>query len=266
MEADEAFATLKCDGRTWAVASVHGEASRLKAINKAIVEHFKPGDNLVYLGNMIGRGSAVAETIDELLLTRRHLMAANGAESSNIVFLRGGQEEMWQKLLTLQFAGSPKDVLSWMIGHGVDATLAAYGSSAQEGMAAAEDGVMGLTQWTSSLRAALRKHDGHTALLSSLKRAAFFENSALLFVNTGIDVLRSLNEQEDTFWWGGGDFNAIQSPYGKFRMIVRGYDSKKGGFRFTHHTATLDNKCGSGGPLEAVCFNPDGTVAERFEA
>lgn len=266
MEVDEAFATLKCDGRTWAVASVHGEATRLKAIDKAIIEHFKPGDNLIYLGNMIGRGDAVAETIDELLLTRRRLMAEKGASSENIIFLRGGQEEMWQKLLTIQFASDPKDVLSWMINHGVEGTLAAYGSSGKEGMEAAEDGVMGLTHWTNSLRATLRKHDGHTTLLSSLKRAAYFDNSVLLFVNAGIDPAQALEEQEDTFWWGGGNFDAIASPYANFKMIVRGYDSKKGGFRFTAHTATLDNKCGAGGPLEAVCFNADGSVAERFEA
>jgi len=265
LEMGDAFAALKCDGRTWAVASIHGDAVRLRAINKAIADHFQPGDNLVYLGNMIGRGAQVVETVDELLLMRRRLMA-DGVDSNRIVFLRGGQEEMWQKLLTIQFCADAKDVLAWMLGHGIGPTLEAYGSSPAEGMAALEEGVMGLTHWTNSLRLTLRDYDGHTAFYSSLKRAALLDNSRLIFVNAGLDPTRSLADQEDRFWWGGGDFDAIDAPCCGFDMVVRGYDSKKGGFRFSPHTATLDNRCGAGGPLEAVCFNADGTIAERFEA
>jgi len=263
---EEAFAALKCSGRVWAVPSIHGEADRLRAINKAVFDNFDPGDNLVYLGNMIGRGPAVGETLDEVLLMRRRLMAEKGAEPRNIVFLRGGQEEMWQKLLTIQFAADPKNVLDWMVDHGIESTLQAYGASASEGLKAAEEGIMGLTHWTNELRARLRKRDGHTALLSALKRAAFLDNQALLFVNTGVDFSKSLAEQDDTFWWGAGDFDAIEEPYGGFGLIVRGYDSKNRGVRFGPYTATLDSLCGRGGALEAVCFSADGTIQERFEA
>jgi len=266
METEDAFSTLASDGRDWAVPSIHGEAGRLKAINEAMFKGFRPTDKLVYLGNMIGHGPWVRETIDELLLMRRRLMSEKGVDPKDVVFLRGGQEEMWQKLLVLQMAADPAGVFKWMVGHGIEATLNAYGSSAAEGLDAAEHSVIKLTRWTNMLRDRLRENDGHTTFFSSLKRAARLQNNALLFVNADINSKVPLSEQADTFWWGGGDFDDIEEPYSGFAMVVRGYDPKRRGIQFTAYTATLDNLCGRGGVLEAVCFGADGTIQERFEA
>ncbi|MGY8994381.1 MAG: hypothetical protein ACKVK8_09575, partial [Rhodospirillales bacterium] len=82
---------------------------------------------LIYLGNLIGRGGGVLACIDEALVFRRALLAQRGADSNSVVYLRGGQEEMWHKLLQLQFASDPSDVLKWMMAQGVAATLEAYG-------------------------------------------------------------------------------------------------------------------------------------------
>ena len=65
------------------------------------------------------------------------IMAIRGVLASDLVYLRGAQEEMWQKLLQLQFAPNPQDVLRWMLGQGVETTLRAYGGAAEVGLSAA---------------------------------------------------------------------------------------------------------------------------------
>ena len=73
--ADEKFARLRPGRRIWAVASIHGEAERLGRLHDRIAERFRDGDRIVYLGNYLGRGSAVAATLDELLDFRRRVLA-----------------------------------------------------------------------------------------------------------------------------------------------------------------------------------------------
>jgi hypothetical protein len=107
------FADLLQPRRIWAIGAIHGDVVRLGAIHQEIGRRFTPGDRLVYLGNMLGRGPAVADTIDEILAFRLALLAAPGMKVEDIVYLRGAQEEMWQKLLQLQFAPNPAEVLGW---------------------------------------------------------------------------------------------------------------------------------------------------------
>jgi hypothetical protein len=124
-----AFAVLPDARRNWAIASIFGESDHLAAMHAALSKRIRPEDNLVYLGNFLGRGNVVA-TVHELLLFRRILMAARLDEGhGEIVYLRGSQEEMWHKLLQMQFAPNPREVLEWMISQGVGPTLAAYGGS-----------------------------------------------------------------------------------------------------------------------------------------
>ena len=44
----------------------------------------------------------------------------------DIVFLRGAQEEMFSKLLQLQIAPNPSEIIDWIFSHGVDQTLLSY--------------------------------------------------------------------------------------------------------------------------------------------
>lgn len=259
------FATLRGDGRVWGVAAVHGEVDRLEALHLALAERFRPGDQIVYLGNYFGYGPAVRATVDELLLFRRRLMALGGAASEDVVFLRGAQEEMWQKLLQLQFAPNPAQVLHWMVERGIGATLAAYGGSADEGLLCAREGILALTKWTSGLRRTVRDFDGHTALMSVLRHAAFTGEEGLLFVPAGVDPGRPLSAQSDSFWWGGSAFASIAEPYGGFRRVVRGFDHARGGPVFGEFTATIDGGCGFGGPLVAACFAPGGEILDTIE-
>ena len=260
------FARLGHPRRIWAVGSVHSEVGRLSVLHDTILEQFRIRDRLVYLGNLVGRGAAIRETVDETLRFRRVLLSLSGMVPDDIVFLRGQQEEMWQKLLQLQFAHDPLRVLDWMASQGVSATLAAYGGRLEEGRAAARDGAVVLTRWTNTLREGMRRFDGHTSFFAALKRAAFTEPPGVLLVSAGLDTGQPLNTQGDQFWWGGGRFNEIADGYDGHRRIVRGFDPMGGGLTVADAIATIDGNCGRDGTLLAGLFDADGTVLDVLEA
>jgi serine/threonine protein phosphatase 1 len=263
---DQKFAILHPTERCWAVAAVHGEAARLRELHGRLGQRFRPGDNLIYLGNVLGRGAHIAETVDEALSFRRSVLARPGVFADDIHFLRGAQEEMWHKLLQIQFARNPAEILRWMSDQGIGATLAAYGGRIEDGLDAGMQGAVALTAWTSRLRAAMRGRQGHNAFMSALRRAAFTADDTLLFVHAGIDPDRPLSEQADSFWWGGYDFERADFRYGSFRRVVRGFDSRNRGVEIGSVTATIDGGCGQGGPLVAACFGAGGEVLEMIEA
>ncbi len=260
------FAVLKAARRVWAVAAVHGEAARLDRLHALIWERLRDGDGLVYTGNILGRGEDPAGALDRAILFRRAVIARPRAIVEDVAFLRGAQEEMWSKLLQLQFAPNPREVLDWMLANGMAATLAAYGGDEAEGRDAARKGVMALTHWTQRLRGAQNARPGHSHLFAALRRAAYTDDGRLLFVNAGIDTARPLEAQADSFWWGGGRFGSMAEPYGGFLKVVRGYDPSHGGPARGPHAITLDGGCGFGGPLVAACIDAGGEVADWIEA
>lgn len=258
----ERFARLRGASRIWAVAAIHGEAARLARLHESLWPRLRAGDRVVYLGNYLGRGPDIPGTVAELLAFRCAVLAKPGGFACNVVFLRGAQEEMWQKLLQLQFASAPREVFSWMLQHGVGETLAAYGADVERGMQACREGAMGLTRWTAGLRQAMHAAPGHTQLMTALRRAAFSE--ALLFVSAGLDFSRPLDAQGDAFWWGGGRF-LDAGPFPGFRRVIRGYDPRHAGLVETPDAVSLDAGCGFGGPLLAACFDPEGRILEMLE-
>ncbi|WP_157089280.1 metallophosphoesterase family protein [Oceanibaculum pacificum] len=262
----EKFAVLRAGTRFWAVAAIHGEAERLMRLHDLLAPRLVDGDRLVYLGNLIGHGTRIAETMDELLRFRIGFLARPRVFAADVAYLRGNQEEMWDKLLQLQFAPSPPEVLGWMLRQGLEGTLAAYGSSTAEAMGVARQGAVAISRWTGQLRARMQAHGGHARLLSGLKRAAYSEAGGLLFVNAGIDPARPLTAQSDSFWWGGGSFGRIASPYAGFTRVVRGFDPSHGGAAEGEFTATIDAGCGFGGPLAAACFDEQGALLDWIEA
>ena len=258
------FARLGKPRRIWAVGAVHGDVHRLAALHDDIGPRFSPGDRLVYLGNLIGVSDAVTETLDEVLGFRRALLALPGMLVTDIVFLRGAQEEMWEKLLQLQFAPNPSEVLDWMLSQGVAETLRAYGGRPDEGLSAARDGAVQLTRWTNRLREAVRARPGHYPIFSALRRAAF-NDQGMLCVNANVDVSRPLAAQGDSFWWGGARFAEIASPYETFARIVRGFDPANNGIVIGDYFASLDAGCGRGGHLAAAVFDPAGAILDLIE-
>ena len=259
------FAVLKGGQRVWAIGAVHGEVEQLVALHDALASQLQPGDQVVYLGNMIGRGSAVLETLDEAIGFRTLFLARPGAHLCDIVHLRGAQEEMWQKLLQLQFATDPRQVLSWMLQQGVGATIDAYGGDKEAAQRAAGSGVVGITRWSSELRGKMQSQPGHSQLFAALRRAAFSDDGTLLCVSAGLAPDRPLDAQKDSFWWGAAAFSRMTEPYGGYKRILRGIAPDHPGLLLDDFRATLDGGCGFGGPLIAGCFAPDGSLAGRIE-
>lgn len=266
---DRSFiASIPMGRRIWAVPSIHGEKDALEALHERLATRFRPGeDRLVYLGNYLGRGPDILGTIDELLRFRRAALAGAGAEPWDIIYLRGAQEEMWWKLLKLQIANAPADVLKWMMAHGVDATLSAYGCDIEDGLRHCRGGTMALTRWTGKLRKAMQAQPGHSELLTSLWRAATTGDGGMLFVHASVDPSRPLSMQGDIFWWDDGTFEQIEQPVQGFAKVIRGYDNDHLGPSLEReHSATLDAGCGFSGPLVAACFDPGGQLVDAIDA
>jgi serine/threonine protein phosphatase 1 len=260
------FATLRRARRVWAVAAIHGEAERLNDLHDQLAERLSEGDRLVYLGNYMGRGAAVADTIDALLEFRREVLAAPGMFACDIAYLRGQQEEMWQKLLQLQLAVGPAEVLEWMLEQGLGATLAAYGGDSEEARRRARAGALELARWSNELRRNMQARAGHVELMTGLRRAAQTEDGALLFVHAGIDPSRPLDAQGDAFWWSTEGFADLDAPFAGCRKVVRGFEPEHGGIAIGPFSATIDAGCGFGGPLACVCFDAEGAEIGRIEA
>ena len=264
--ADGKFARIRGARRIWAVAAIHGEAERLSRLHDQIAARFADGDRIVYLGNYLGHGGAVIATISELIDFRSRIMARPRGFTCDVVFLRGAQEEMWQKLLQLQFAQNPGEVLGWMVRNGIEATVQAYGADLGQGYAASRDGPRTITRWTTGMRNAMNARPGHTALLSTLRHAALTQDGELLFVNAGIDPKRPLPEQADAFWWAPMDILELSAPFGGFRRVIRGFDRDRRGLVQSDFAVSLDGGAGRGGPLLAALFAPNGEVLQSLEA
>ena len=263
---DARCARLRGARRIWAVAAIHGEAERLSRLHDRIAQRFEGGDRIVYLGNYLGRGSRVAATIDELLDFRRRVLARPRGYACDVAFLRGAQEEMWQKLLQLQFASNPGEVLDWMVREGVEATVQAYGGELRQGFAASRDGPRTMTRWTSALRDAMNVAPGHTALFATLRHAAMTEDRQLLFVHAGVDASRSLAAQNDAFWWGERDILDLTARFDGFGRVIRGFDRQQRGLVEREFAVSIDGGAGRGGPLLAAAMDSNGAVLELLDA
>ncbi len=266
---DARFALMGTPRRVWAIPAIHGDLERLMGLHDSLLPVLCPGDRIVYLGNYAGPGSDPCGTIDEILTFRRLVLALPGMMAHDIVYLRGIQEEIWNKLLQIQFCNNPYDVMIWMYGQGVAHTLAAYGHDPQDGLNAAQEGVMSLTRWTGRLRQTLRRYKGHEIFATQQRRAGLTSENIscpLLFVHAGLDPRKSLLDQGDNFWWGAPQFNAMRDAYAPFRKVIRGYDPARQGLKIDRITATIDGGCGFGGPLVCAGFDRQGAVFELLEA
>ena len=250
--------TLNATQRIWAVPAVLGQAEALRALHAALQEHLRPGDCLVYLGNYMGYGRAVADTVDELLRFRTEL------DGIQVVHLRGAQEEMWVKLLEIQWAMRPIETFQWMLTHGVEATLRDYGGDPALASSKFRAGVVVTTRWTTELRENFQDHPGHYEFLHGLASAAPTSNGKLLFVSAGIDPNKPLEKQNDAFWWNAAGFEAMAAPFEDFTFVIRGFDANHKGIQTGPHTISVDAAGSVDGPLQATCFDPDGNVVESL--
>ncbi len=263
------FVELRECSRIWAIGSIHSNIEAFYSIKKFILKNFKRDDKLVLLGNVIGLGNSSKEIISNIVNLRFDLMSKFKLKPSDIVFLRGAQEEMFSKILQLQIAPNPLEIITWMFEHGVDKTLESYGYSKQDVINVATSGTVSISRWTSKLNRSLLENPGHKDFFLNLKHAAYSSSKKILFVNRGVDITRPLSAQNDCFWWGFQNFSEITKPYNSFNRIVRGYESihkneleqSKNKIVCTLFRQPLSNK-----NIYAGIFSGSGEILDLFES
>lgn len=260
----DTFSEWRSLRRVWAVGAAHGDVGALRALHDGLERRFRRGDRLVYLGNLLGLGGNPAAAIDEVLSFRRILLSAPGMQTDDIVYLRGVQEEIWQKLRELQYATGPAEVLVWMLQQGAGATLAAYGFSEAEARQAARAPATVLARWTMAVNDAVRARPGHTEFYAALRRCAFDAERRLLFVHAGLAPDRPLDAQKDAFWWNADALDRLAEPYAGFRRVVRGGREAREEEADGAPVLTVAGGCGLGGELKALCVDLDGAVVDRL--
>ena len=261
--------TIASHHRIWTVPAIHGDFDRLMSLHNHIYEHFQCGDQMVYHGNYIGQNIGAAACIDEILTFRRLVLSIEGVRPSDITYLKGSQEDLWQRLLSLAFVPNASEIYLWMLSNGVAETLAAYGINYLDGTDACRYGAMGITRWTNSIRDVIRKNAGHEYFYADLKRAAHTSHTAqypILFVHAGLKADHALSDQGDAFYWGAQSFETMSEAYSPFAKVVRGFDPARNGTNFNCIKATVDDGCGFGGELTSACFTPDGNVEHVLSA
>jgi len=255
--------------RIWAIGSLHSSIDSFQSIKKYILSNFKNGDKLIFLGNIIGYNNYSKEIITDVLNLRFSLMAKFNLVHEDIVFLRGAQEEMFSKLLQLQIAPNPREIINWIFSHGVDQTLVSYDFEPDQFRNIATQGTIQINKLTSRLNKKISETPGHKEFFSNLKHAAFNSDMEVLFVNRGVDLSRPLSAQNDCFWWGYQNFSLINRPYNTFRRIVRGYQSNahnnlehsKNRILCTLFKQPLENN-----KILAGLFAKNGDIIELFES
>jgi hypothetical protein len=268
------FSNLGHPNKIWVVSAIHGELDRLITVHQSLYGKFRAGDRLVYTGNYLGGAKArPIETLDEILHFRRTLMAKPGLMAEDIVYLRGTQEELFGKLLQLQFAPNAGTVVEWMAKHhpDINSVLQAYDTSLTEVSRIAREGILNLTRWSMALKTRIRAEPGHEKFFTVLRLAAFTENrhtndNNLLFVHAGLDPEKPLAAQGDQFWWAFKGFNKIETPYLPFRSVIRGHDPEHQGIHVTPGFISLDGGCGHGGKLVCAQLSNMGDVLDILAA
>ena len=269
MSTESNFIELKKVNRIWAVGSIHSNLTSLQSIKEHILANFTKGDKLIFLGNIIGIGNKAKETIKCVLDMRFKLLAKFNLDPNEIIFLRGAQEEMFLKLLQLQIAPNPQDIISWMFDHGVNKTIESYGFSKEEVQNISSQGTIAISKWTTKLNNIVLANNGHKDYFSNLKHAAFTASKKILFVNRGVDVSRPLSAQNDCFWWGYQNFSKINKPYSSFIRIVRGYQSSNNNNLAdskNHVVCTLFKQPLTNLKIFAGIFAENGEIVDLFES
>jgi serine/threonine protein phosphatase 1 len=263
------FQEFKNANKIWAIGSIHSSIDSFESIKNYIISNFEKKDKLIFLGNIIGFRNKSKEILSEVLSLRFELMAKFNLNNDDVVFLRGAQEEMFSKLLQLQTAPNPLEIIEWIFSHGVDETIISYNFDPQEFRSIVSQGTIKINKLTSKLNKHISTIPGHKEFFSNLKHAAFTDTKEVLFVNRGVDISRPLSAQYDCFWWGYQDFSLINKPYYTFKRIVRGYQSNpnndlensKSRILCTLFRPPLKNN-----KILAGIFSKNGNILELFES
>lgn len=264
------YAPMRLPRKIWVLSPILGKYEGLNALHQTIFSQFQPGDRVVYTGNILGQGTDNIAVMNEIIFFRRLLLSVPSVLPNDIIFLRGAQEEMFQKLFQLTYAPGPVQILEWMFQKGVASILDSYHLDPEEALRAARNGPMKIQKWIEKLRQAQRRHKGHMELLMHLRKAAYSVDAenvpmGLLVVSSGLKWSKPMDQQGDNFWWGRADFNEMDQPYGEFTRIVRGLDPAHAGVKVGQHIVSLD--VGEfGAPLLLCQLDAVGVVESLYQA
>ena len=269
MSKNNKFQEFKNINKIWAIGSLHSSIESFKSIKSYILSNFSKDDKIIFLGNIIGFRNKSKEIISEILKLRFNLMSKFNLSHEDVVFLRGAQEEMFSKLLQLQIAPNPAEIVEWIFSHGVDQTVISYNFEPDQFRNIATQGTIQINKLTSKLNHQISITPGHKEFFSNLKHAAYSETKEVLFVNRGVDLSRPLSAQNDCFWWGYQNFSLIKKPYNTFKRVVRGYQSNqhndlensKNRILCTLFRQPLENK-----KILAGIFSKNGEILDLFES
>jgi len=261
---DETAAAIHClkpGRRIWVVSFIYGQVQRLMAIHKAMANEYKPGDQIIYLGNYLGFSKDGIETMDELLLFRRALLASAGTDYNDIVYLKGRQEEYWRMFLQLYLSPDPEKAYTAMLADGLDGSIKSYNGDPQQGLAAVRTGSSAIAKWVDEIRTYQKSCSGHYDLLIQNLYYAAVLPKTLLFVSSGVDPDNPLEKQREEFWAKPA---ARQQPYPGVKFLVHGEGlNMPVGLAIENNGVVTVN--GSPEHLSAVLFDADTTPARIIE-
>ena len=231
-----------------------------------IIEKSDFKDRLVFTGNLLGRNNNKVneskKVIDTVLKLRSVFMSNKAFDIGDIVFLRGCYEELLDKSRELHISPNPLELVDWMYSRGLDKILESYNISSSLLHHAAREGASALSRASVDINLAINNNPGHINYMNSLKRLAFNEEKTLLFVSAGISRNKTLDQQSEELWWGGG-FSNLDEPYNNTLRMVRGYDPKGGGIASGKYCITLD---GGEEQIFAALISRDGQLLETIQA
>ena len=252
--------------RVWAIGAVNGKAELFQSICSQIIEKSNLNDRLVFTGNLIGRNNnkinESKKVIDIALKLRAIFMTNSSFDIRDIVFLRGCYEELLDKSRELHMSPNPLELVDWMYSRGLDEILESYNISSSLLHHAAREGAAALSRASVEINLAIDNNPGHINYMSSLKRLAYNDEKTILFVSAGLAINKSLEEQGDELWWGGG-FANLDQPYNDLSRLVRGYDPERKGLASGKIGVTLD---GGEDQVFAALFDKEGVLLETIQS
>jgi len=251
--------------RVWVIGAVNGKAELFQNICNQILEKSDLKDRLVFTGNLLGRNNNKVneskKVIDLALKLRSDFMSNNSFDIGDVVFLRGCYEELLDKSRELHMSPNPLELVDWMYSRGLDKILESYNISSSLLHHAARDGALALSRASVEINLAIDNNPGHINYMNSLKRLAYNDEKTLLFVSAGIARDKSIDQQSEELWWGGG-FYDLDESYNNISRLVRGYDPKGGGVVSGKFGVTLD---GGEDQVFAALFRRDGQLLETIQ-
>ena len=252
--------------RVWAIGAVNGKAELFQSICSQIIEKSNLNDRLVFTGNLIGRNNnkinESKKVIDIALKLRAIFMTNSSFDIRDIVFLRGCYEELLDKSRELHMSPNPLELVDWMYSRGLDEILESYNISSSLLHHAAREGAAALSRASVEINLAIDNNPGHINYMSSLKRLDYNDEKTILFVSAGLAKNKSLEEQGDELWWGGG-FANLDQPYNDLSRLVRGYDPERKGLASGKIGVTLD---GGEDQVVAALFDKEGVLLETIQS